>query len=451
MKLHNQVFVLIVGLCAILLVTLGVMLPTTGVRHALYWVSGIAFLLAAAVAYLVSRRISRPAEAIASAADQVTGGNLEARTVPQGTQELQGLGVAFNRMTNRLVNQIRENAAERSRLQAILQGMQEGVMMVDAGGRLEFINDACSQMLDLTHEAGGRRIAEVVRQLDIDRALQTAVSSGEAQKLEVELHRSKKTVTIGLYPLPPLEKVEDLVVVLQDVTELRRLENLRKEFVANVSHELRTPLTSIRGYAETLLADSDIEPAVRTEFLSVIHKHAGQLSELIDDLLHLSSLESGREELQKTSVDVAETARSVIQAMRPSIQERRLQCDISAPPQAGVIANRRGLEQVFYNLLENAVKYTPPGGRIHVDVTPDQESVRVSVTDTGIGIPGEDLARIFERFYRVDKSRSRDLGGTGLGLAIVKHIVQLHSGRVQVESTLGAGSTFTVILPRAAV
>lgn len=422
---------------------------TSSMRHTLYWLSALTFLLASVVAYVISRRISRPAEAMALAADQVTRGNLEARTLPRGTQELQRLGLAFNRMTDRLVSQIHENAAERSRLHAILQGMQEGVMMVDAGGRLEFINDACSRMLDLMHEPGGRRIAEVVRQPDLDRALQAAVSSGEAQKLEIELHRSRKTVNIGLYPLPPLDRVRDLVVVLQDVTELRRLENVRKEFVANVSHELRTPLTSIRGYAETLLADPGIDPSVRSEFLTVINKHAGQLSELIDDLLQLSSLESGRKELEKEPVNVAETAHSVVQAMRPSIQEHRLACDVSAAADTGVLANQRGLEQVFYNLLDNAVKYTPAGGRIRIDVTPDSDSVRVSVSDTGIGIPGEDLSRIFERFYRVDKSRSRDLGGTGLGLAIVKHIVQLHSGKVLVESTPGAGSTFTVILPRA--
>ncbi|MBI2821622.1 MAG: HAMP domain-containing protein [Acidobacteria bacterium] len=419
------------------------------VRRVVYWLSFLAFCGSAALAYLFSYKISRSTEAIAAAARSVASGSLEARTAVQGPPELQTLGRAFNQMTDRQVSQIQENVAERQKLRTILEGMQEGVLMIDPQGKVEFINPACCRMLDLQHAVEGRGIIEVVRQLELEAALRAVLLKKESQQLEVELHRSRRTALVTLCPVLYQEAVRGVVIVLQDVTWLRKLENARKEFVANVSHELRTPLTSIQGYTETLLEGSVLDEQTRRSFLSVIHRHAERLSRLIEDLLQLSFLESGTGRLERVSVNAAETARSTCRSMRSLFESKNISCSIQAASGTEVLAHPGALEQVFYNLLDNAAKYTPEGGTVRVEIEREGESVRVAIRDTGIGIPPEDLPRIFERFYRADKSRSREMGGTGLGLAIVKHILQLHGGSIRVDSRVNEGSTFTFQLPAA--
>jgi two-component system phosphate regulon sensor histidine kinase PhoR len=232
------------------------------------------------------------------------------------------------------------------------------------------------------------------------------------------------------------------------VSEIHRLEGIRRDFVANVSHELRTPLTAIRGFAETLRT-SEVPPEQRRQFLDVILRHADRLTALIEDLLELSRIEGGTRELVLEPTDVAALARGLIQDLKPRLDAKRLRGELRAEPVPRALADRRALEQVLLNLLDNAIKYSEPGGRIELIVSDSPTGVRIDVTDTGIGIPEADRARIFERFYRVEKARSRDLGGTGLGLAIVKHLVQAQDGEVSVSSREGQGSTFTVRLPAA--
>jgi two-component system phosphate regulon sensor histidine kinase PhoR len=238
------------------------------------------------------------------------------------------------------------------------------------------------------------------------------------------------------------------VAVFHDVSEIRRLEDIRRDFVANVSHELRTPLTAIRGFAETLRG-SELPVEQSRQYLDVILRHADRLAALIEDLLELSRIEGGTRELALEPIDSAALARGLLQDLKPRLDARRLQAECRAGPAPLAFADRRALEQVLLNLLDNAIKYSEPGGRIELSISGSTAGVRIDVSDTGIGIPEADRARIFERFYRVDKARARDLGGTGLGLAIVKHLVQAQDGEVFVSSREGHGSTFTVRLPAA--
>jgi two-component system phosphate regulon sensor histidine kinase PhoR len=236
--------------------------------------------------------------------------------------------------------------------------------------------------------------------------------------------------------------------VFHDISELARLEEVRRDFVANASHELRTPLAAIRGFAETLLDGGALVEAERRSYLEIIDRHAQRLTHIVHDLLELSTIERGRIRLEPVELDVGELVASLIRDSGPRLRERRLEIVHEAAGRVMAWADPHALEQILGNLLDNAVKYTEPGGRIEIRVENGDPKVRVRVKDTGIGIPEEDLARIFERFYRVDKARSRALGGTGLGLAIVKHLVQSLGGEISVQSRLGEGSTFTFTLPR---
>ncbi len=447
------------------------------VRRLVYWLSFLAFLASVALAYLLTQGVSRSAEDMAKTAQTITSGNFEARTPVKGPLELQALGRAFNQMTEKLVSQLHEKAAERQKLRTILEGMGEGVLMMDPQGKVEFINPACRSLLDLhrpiasvetphwgvsrnelpsagdgpagrLYELEGRTLIEVVRQLELEKAMQRVVTAKASERLELELHPSHRNVLVNLYPILDQNTVRGVVLVFQDVTELRKLENIRKEFVANVSHELRTPLTSIRGYAETLLGEAELDERTRHDFSSIIYKNAARLSVLIDDLLQISALESGREDFERERLDLEEVAQSVLVSMQNLFKSQNIRCSLVSDPHVEVQGNRKGLEQVFYNLLDNAIKYTPAGS-VNVMICKNGDQVRVAIKDTGIGIPSQDLPRIFERFYRVDKSRSREMGGTGLGLSIVKHIMQLHGGTIEVESKLNGGSTFIFQLPAA--
>jgi two-component system, OmpR family, phosphate regulon sensor histidine kinase PhoR len=240
------------------------------------------------------------------------------------------------------------------------------------------------------------------------------------------------------------------VAVFHDVTEIHRLEGVRRDFVANVSHELRTPLTAIRGFAETL-RNNEVPAEQRRQYLDVILRHGERLTALIEDLLELSRIEGGTRALALEPVDAAVLARGLLQDLKPRLDAGRLQGAVRAEPAPPVLADRRALEQVLLNLLDNAIKYSEPGGSIELAVSGSASGVRIDVSDTGIGIPESDRARVFERFYRVEKARSRDLGGTGLGLAIVKHLIQAQDGEVFVTAREGQGTTFTLRLPAAPV
>lgn len=333
-------------------------------------------------------------------------------------------------------------------LQRVLQTMVEAVVVVDGAQRVLFANRAAYRLLDLpVSDLRERPLWEVVRSPALRQAVQRVLNQGEDVRLELTLPRNDWVVRLAASSLPG-DPPSGAVLVLHDITELRRLENLRRDFVSNVSHELKTPLTSIQAYAETLL-DGALEDAAHSrEFVGRIAEAAERLHTLILDLLALARIEAEEEAFQIQPVSVRQAVEECWHEHRGVAQSRRISLTAEeCPAEVFVRADAEGLRTILNNLVDNALNYTLPGGTVHIGCSEQQGRVRLDVSDTGIGIPREHRDRIFERFYRVDRARSRELGGTGLGLAIVKHLVQVFGGQVTLESEPGKGSTFSVFLP----
>ncbi|HYO51346.1 sensor histidine kinase [Archangium sp.] len=333
-------------------------------------------------------------------------------------------------------------------LTAVLDGMAEGIWVTDAEGTVVRHNDALRNMLRTAGDIIGQRPLALLRNDALNEAVAGACREGASTHLELTLEGLfPRTLAIRVTPLG--RDLPGSAAVFHDVTELRRLEKVRKDFVANVSHELRTPITAIRGYAETLqggaLNDSNVAPRM----VDIIHRQSERLSELVEDLLELSRLESREVKLKVTDVPLAVSASRAAEVVRHKAQGKKITLELNVPQGLVGRGDERGLEQVLLNLLDNAVKYTPEGGRVMVTGRQEDGRCVVHVRDTGVGIEPRHLARIFERFYRVDKGRSRDMGGTGLGLSIVKHLMNAMGGEVRVESQPNEGSTFTIFLPAA--
>jgi len=417
----------------------------------------LAMGVALVVALLVSRRVTRPVTRMRAVAQRMAEGHLDERVPVAGRDEIGELGDTLNRLAGALRDKIQALEAERAEVAAILDRMVEGVIALDGRGRVVLMNPAARAIFGI---AGGRQppvegrpLLEIVRQKALFDLVERCGAEGPHGQRQGE-------VELG----PPLGRVllahavgvtfarqgPGIVLVLHDVTELRRLERVRAEFVANVSHELRTPLTAIAGYLETLLGGAVEDPARARRFLEIADTHARRLRRLVDDLLQLSDAETGRVALRLEPVVLRDTAAGVAAMFAAEASAKGLTIANRIAPGLEVRADRDRLAQILVNLLDNAVKHTPGGGRITLDATRRPAGpVEVTVADTGIGIPSTDLPRITERFYRVDKARSRELGGTGLGLAIVKHLVQAHGGLLQIESELGKGTTVGFTLPPA--
>jgi two-component system phosphate regulon sensor histidine kinase PhoR len=414
----------------------------------------LAFAVVLAVGLFLSRRVTRPVTEMQSIARRMAEGDFAQRVPISGSDEISALGRTLNLMAERLSEKIQDLEGERAKVAAILDSMVEGVIAIDQRGRIVLMNHAARWIFDLGREpVEGRALLEIVRHKEI---LDLVVGG---KSLDVEGAR-RREIELG----PPVERILDAhasvialapsgpgtLLVLHDVTELRRLERVRTEFVANVSHELRTPLTSIRGYLETLLDGALEEPVNARRFLEIAHTHAERLSRLVDDLLQLSDIETGKLVLKSTSLQLHEVAADVVAFFEKQAAQKSLSLSNNVPGDIRVQADRDRLTQILVNLVDNAVKYTPEKGGITLGADHGAHGfVHVWVVDTGIGIPSTDLPRITQRFYRVDKARSRELGGTGLGLAIVKHLVQAHSGELWLDSELGKGTTVNFSLPEA--
>ncbi|MGE5605319.1 MAG: two-component system histidine kinase PnpS [Bacteroidota bacterium] len=333
-------------------------------------------------------------------------------------------------------------------IQAILSSMSEGVVATDITGRISLINPMAAELFNLTHGEGvGEFPYKVFPDSELGDVFHQVYVKGFPVEKEIKWSNPERVLNLRLAPIrDEVEEIRGVVAVIGDVTKLRRLETMRKDFVANVSHELKTPLTSIKGFVETLL-DSDLEDKETTrKFMTIIFQEAERLNNLIHDLLDMSKLESGQTELRKKQVELEPLIDSVVLSVSNRMNEKHLVLDKDI--QAKMVWGDEGLlKELFINLIDNSVKYTPPGGKILVGSLKEKGETIIYVRDTGFGIPAESLSRIFERFYRVDKGRSREMGGTGLGLSIVKHIVERHGGKVAVQSELGKGSEFTVTIP----
>ncbi|MDB5173839.1 MAG: hypothetical protein JWN51_2612 [Phycisphaerales bacterium] len=404
--------------------------------------------IAAAICYWFAGRQAAPVRDLAAFADALSHGQLNRRLLPGGEGELATLTTALNTMADSLSTLVSQLARERGELLAIVGSMSEGVIATDLRQRIILVNEKASELLDFPNEgAQGKALWELVRNEPILRAAGEVLAGGERRFFQVSLVAGRY-LEVAACPYPATGKIEGLVLVAHDTTRSVRYQELRKEFVANVSHELRTPLTVIKGFTETLRDGAMADPVAGPKFLSTIARHVDQLTNLVNDLLELSRLESSPEMPRRVSVDVGSLTRRVTDLLVPAAQKKNqsLTLDINGPLPR-VSANPDYLERAVSNLVDNAIKYTPEQGRVNVSVWSENGHVAVEVADNGIGIPMADLERIFERFYRVDRSRSRDMGGTGLGLSIVKHIAQVHGGSIDVSSTPGAGSRFRLKIP----
>ena len=410
----------------------------------------IAAGLVATVGIVVARRIAGPLDDLQWLARSVTAGRLDVAVEPAATRELGELGRAFNAMTRQL-GAFREEADRvRSRLEATLAGLTDGVVITDERGVVVRVNAAADRMLALGGApAVGQPFVQVSRDHELAALLRAALTAadGAPRTATVEHGLSRRTLEAAARRLTDAGEPLGLVV-LRDVTELKRLEQVRREFVANVSHELRTPLASIKALVETLEAGAVDDPAVADDFLRRIVGEVDRLAALVDELLDLARLESGRVTLHPESLDPADLLGRAVARLRPQTERARLTLELAVPPALPPVrADRARVEQVLLNLIHNAIKFTPPGGTITVGAAEDDRMLRVTVRDTGVGIAADELPRLFERFYKADKARRSD--GTGLGLAIAKHIVQAHGGTIWAESRPGEGATFGFTLPLA--
>lgn len=348
-----------------------------------------------------------------------------------------------------LFDQLRLSQEKNSRLLSILESMSEGVMVIDAGQKILMVNSVLASELNIRREElPGRRFWEVLRDLELNDMIKKALNERVSIRKEHTPVLSDLIFQIQVSPVFAKSEFLGVVTVFHDVTKLKQLEKQGIEFVANVSHELKTPLTSILGFVETLKSGAIDDAENRGKFLQIIEEHSQKLHYLIEDLLLLSKIEAGAESLRKETFDVEKMILRVLGLFDNAIQEKKIRASVNIQPRPFLVsADAKLLEQAFSNLIDNAVKYNRGQGEIEVRVFRDVSEARIVVRDTGIGIPEQDLPRIFQRFYRVDRSRARESGGTGLGLSIAKHIVERHGGQLRAESIALKGSTFTIILP----
>jgi two-component system phosphate regulon sensor histidine kinase PhoR len=337
----------------------------------------------------------------------------------------------------------RENARKLSVLRAVIDGMAEGVWITSEAGTVVEHNNALKEFLYTGQEIVGHTPRDLFESAELHDAVQKACREHASSRLELNVEGVRPCV-LSVHVSPLGRELAGSSAVFFDVTELRRLEKVRKDFVANVSHELRTPITAIRGYAETLQSGAINDPVAAPKMVDIIHRQSERLSELVEDLLELSRLESRQIQLAEKPVELLEATQRALEAVRPKAKPRGTTIDIQVPPNLFVLGDQRAIEQIVLNLVDNAVKYSPPNGRVELSAVTRDGHVEMRVKDNGTGIEARHLPRIFERFYRVDKGRSREMGGTGLGLSIVKHLITTMKGDVRCESTPGQGSTFFI-------
>ncbi|OGX36496.1 MAG: hypothetical protein A3D87_01400 [Omnitrophica WOR_2 bacterium RIFCSPHIGHO2_02_FULL_50_17] len=410
---------------------------------------------------IASLFIPRSLREITAWAQSMAGGDFSKRISITAREEMGDLADSLNGMSQRVQSKMEDFIADKSRLEAVFLSMFDGVMIIDGKGAVILMNRTLKEFLRVEQDAAGKKPLEVVRNIEIQEIIDNVLnlnSRFESREITVLIHPAKfhgmnqqeeKTLLVHATPVFREQRCDGAVLVFHDITELRRLEKVRRDFVANVSHELRTPVSTIRGYAETLLEGALEDKAHAREFLKIIYDDSDRLAKLINDLLDLSRIESGTLSLNFQEQALGPVIDRVLTGMHQEAQRQSVQIKKEIPADLPrVKIDETAVAQVMFNLVENAVKYNKKGGSVTIAARETPRHIEVSVADTGIGIPQEDLPRIFERFYRVDKARSRELGGTGLGLSIVKHIIQAHDGKVTVESELGKGSTFRFTLPQ---
>jgi len=411
-----------------------------------------AFILAIIISFLASVFISKPVREISLITQDAARGNFSKRVPISSNDEIGDLSKAFNYMSEQIKLKLQEVNLSKSRLEAVLLSMFEGVMVVDFGGTILLMNQTLKDFLLVKDDPVGRKPIEVIRNIEIQEIADCALKGKcgvEACEISV-LTPQEKILSVHATPVIREDNLEGAVLVFYDITNLRQLEKVRKDFVANVSHELRTPISNIKGYAETLIDGALEDKENARDFLKIIYSNSDRLTRLIDDLLDLSKIESDKLGVTLKDCSLKPIVTRVTDGLQKQVQDKEITIKIEiTEDMPDILADEARIAQVLLNLIDNAIKYNQQKGIIIISAKEKNKFVQVDVSDTGIGISDKDLPRLFERFYRVDKARSRELGGTGLGLSIVKHIVSAHRGEVSVQSVLGQGSTFSFTLPRA--
>ncbi|MEE4111312.1 MAG: ATP-binding protein [Desulfobacteraceae bacterium] len=409
-------------------------------------------LLASGISWFVSRRITQPLEKMRSSARRFADGDLFHRLTLSDIREFSDLAETMNQMAENLQQRIDEINSQRSKTEAVLSSMREGVIATDMDQRVISINQTAARMFNIPMESVfGRSVLEIIRNHEFQEFMDHSLSTGESVESDILYYNEGERI-FNVQCIPLLDSQQKRIgglVVISDVTQLRRLENMRRDFAASVSHEIKTPLTAIKGFVETLCTGDVDDQEETRRFLTIIDKHVNRLAAIIDDLMQLSRIERD-DEIQQIGIelcrieDVLNTALGLCTELR---REKDVDITISCEPGLNGRYDATLLEQAAVNLLDNAIKYSPEKSAIRIEALTVDDEIQIRIKDQGPGIAKKHLPRLFERFYRVDKARSRKLGGTGLGLAIVKHIAQAHGGNVTVESELGKGSTFTLHLP----
>ena len=434
-------------------------LPTTEIKMTLskLWfllITGLllAIAFAALLGLTLAQRLTKPIQEMTVSAQKIAAGDFSLRTYTTSQDEIGVLGQALNQMAQQLKETIDAVSTEKSKLESVLANMVSGVIFLGQDGRVDLVNPAAGQILGIKPIiSGGRKHVGIIRNYQLSQLIATALERGKVVKEEILiLVPHERNVQVNITPITGREDFNlGAVVVLHDITDFRKLERVRKDFVANVSHELKTPVTSLKGYAETLLDGALEDPRVASEFVKIMLTESERLSILINDLLELSKIESTASPMTWQEINIDVLISFLKNKFKPQVEERQIELEFTRPENPLIAMGDNGMiDQVLINLIDNAVKYSPVGGKVTMAVSEQAERILFEVIDTGLGIPEQELKRIFERFYRVDKGRSRKLGGTGLGLAIVKHILEIHGSQIKVESTLGRGSRFYFTLPK---
>ena len=407
---------------------------------------GLSFVAASVLAASIVRPLNR----IIHGARRFSKGDFGHKIIIESRDEIGELAAGLNKMAGDIEEKIKELEVRNQHLGAILQSMVEGIIAVDRASNIISVNSAAERMFSIKkQDAQDKLFLEVIPNNNIAELIGLTLESRQFNSKEISLAWPvEKIFRVDVSPVFEKETISGCLVVVHDITEIRRLETMRKDFVANVSHELKTPLTSIKGFVETLLEGALQDKENSRQFLKIIEAHAQRLDNLINDLLSLSYLESESISLNKSELKIAKLVDDILAGFKSQLRNKSLEISNNVPAELYVKADKDKLSQVLTNLIDNAIKFNKENGSISIYSEDAVDMVKFTIEDAGIGIPNRDIPRIFERFYRVDKARSRELGGTGLGLSIVKHIVELHGGRVAAESAEGFGSKFHFYLPK---
>jgi two-component system phosphate regulon sensor histidine kinase PhoR len=420
--------------------------------HILFIGLGVSFIFSLLLSLEFSNKVTKPLRQMMQAGKRMSQGDFTQKIKVRTKDEIGELGEILNRISVELSEKITEITEDRSQLQSILSSMIEGVLAVDRQGKVLLANDALSRMFELNASFYGKPYYEVIRDPELNEFIREVLSSGLKKSKEISfIHPQERDFMIqSALVKKPREGGIFAVFSFHNITELKRLEKVRKDFVANVSHELRTPLTSIKGFVEALQNGSINNPEQSFRFLSIISQHTNRMNKIISDLLQLSQIESKEFELKIEPFSLKELVEEVVYILKRSADEKLQNLEVHLHSEdAKVLGDKYRINQALTNLVDNAIKYTPEKGTIKIESRDKGELVEIAVSDNGMGIPPNDLPRVFERFYTVDKGRSRELGGTGLGLSIIKHIIEAHGGKVNAQSQLGKGSEFSFTLKKA--